>query len=122
MEKLLVTSSFCFSHNVFHSYVSLVRQYSALCLWVIKSLTSYLFCIELIKLDKFIEKAKIRAFSYLATILLHVYFTSNFSFSHNVFHSYISLVSQNATLFCNGLTLYHTPDFNDHEIDGFGKH
>ena len=29
--------------------------------------------------------------------------TSNFSFSHNVFHSYISSVRQNAALFGNGL-------------------
>ena len=29
--------------------------------------------------------------------------TSNFSFSHNVFHSYISLVRQNAALCGNGL-------------------
>ena len=29
--------------------------------------------------------------------------TSNFSFSHNVFHSYISLVPQNAASCCNGL-------------------
>ena len=29
-EKLLVTSNFFFSHNVFHSYVSLVRQNVAL--------------------------------------------------------------------------------------------
>ena len=32
---------------------------------------------------------------------------------HNVFHSYISLVRQNAALCGNGLTLYHTiPTFN----------
>ena len=30
-EKLLVTSNFSFSHNVFHSYISLVRQNVALC-------------------------------------------------------------------------------------------
>ena len=30
-EKLLVTSSFCFSHHVFHSYISLARQSTALC-------------------------------------------------------------------------------------------
>ena len=29
--------------------------------------------------------------------------TSNFSFSHNVFHSYISSVCQNVALFGNGL-------------------
>ena len=29
--------------------------------------------------------------------------TSNFSFSHNVFSRYISLVRQNGVLFCNGL-------------------
>ena len=29
-EKLLVTSNFSFSHNVFHSYVSLVRQNAGL--------------------------------------------------------------------------------------------
>ena len=29
--------------------------------------------------------------------------TSNFSFSHNAFHSYISLVRQNAALYGNGL-------------------
>ena len=34
--------------------------------------------------------------------------TSNFSFSHNVFHSYISLVGQNAVLCGNGLTRSHT--------------
>ena len=34
--------------------------------------------------------------------------TSNFSFSHNFFHSYISLVRRNAALCGNGLTLYHT--------------
>ena len=32
--------------------------------------------------------------------------TSNCSFSHNVFHSYIFLVRQNAVLFGNGLTIY----------------
>ena len=31
MEKLLVTSNFSFSHNVFYSYISLVRQNAALC-------------------------------------------------------------------------------------------
>ena len=30
-EKLLVTSNFSFSHDVLHSYVSLVRQNVALC-------------------------------------------------------------------------------------------
>ena len=30
-EKLLVTSNFSFSHNVFHSYVSFVLQNVALC-------------------------------------------------------------------------------------------
>ena len=30
-EKLLVTSNFFFSHNVFHSYISVVRQNAALC-------------------------------------------------------------------------------------------
>ena len=30
-EKLLDTSNFSFSHNVFHSYLSLVRQNAALC-------------------------------------------------------------------------------------------
>ena len=30
-EKLLVTSNFSFSHNVFHSCISLVRQNVALC-------------------------------------------------------------------------------------------
>ena len=30
--------------------------------------------------------------------------TSNFSFSHNVFHTYISLVCQNAALRGNGLS------------------
>ena len=30
-EKLLVTSSFSFSHYVFHSYISLVPQNAALC-------------------------------------------------------------------------------------------
>ena len=30
-EKLLVTSNFSFSHNVFHSYISLVHQNSVLC-------------------------------------------------------------------------------------------
>ena len=29
--KLLVTSNFSFSHNVFHSYISLVRQNAVLC-------------------------------------------------------------------------------------------
>ena len=38
--------------------------------------------------------------------------TSNFSFSHNVFHRYISLVRQNVVLFCNGLTHYTTKVFN----------
>ena len=32
--------------------------------------------------------------------------TSNFSFSHNVFHSYISLVHQNAVLCGNGLRAF----------------
>ena len=36
---------------------------------------------------------------------------SNFSFSHNVFHSYISIVCQNAVLCGNGLTLYKTTKF-----------
>ena len=31
MENLLVTSNFSFSHNVFYSYISLVRQNAALC-------------------------------------------------------------------------------------------
>ena len=31
MEKLLVTSNFSFPHNVFHSYISLVRRNVALC-------------------------------------------------------------------------------------------
>ena len=31
MRKLLVTSSFSFTHNVFHSYISLVHQNAALC-------------------------------------------------------------------------------------------
>ena len=45
--------------------------------------------------------------------------TSNFSFSHNVFHSYISLVRQNAALCGNGFTLYHTiPTFNDPKEKG----
>ena len=30
-EKLLVTSNFSFSHNVFHNYISLLRQNVALC-------------------------------------------------------------------------------------------
>ena len=30
-EKLLFTSNFSFSHNVFHSYISLVHQNAALC-------------------------------------------------------------------------------------------
>ena len=30
--------------------------------------------------------------------------SSNFSFSHNVFQSYISFMCQNAVLCCNGLT------------------
>ena len=30
-EKLLVTSCFFFSHNVFNSYISLVRQNALLC-------------------------------------------------------------------------------------------
>ena len=51
--------------------------------------------------------------------------TYNFSFSHNVIHSYISLVRQNVVLcgtgtkgiaYVGGLTLYHTvPSFNDPE-------
>ena len=31
MEKLLVTSNFSFSHNIFNSYISLLRQNSVLC-------------------------------------------------------------------------------------------
>ena len=31
MEKLLLTSNFSFSHNVFHSYIAVVRQNVALC-------------------------------------------------------------------------------------------
>ena len=31
MEKLLVTSNFCFSHNVFHGYISLGCQIRVLC-------------------------------------------------------------------------------------------
>ena len=34
--------------------------------------------------------------------------TSNFSFSHNVFHSYISLVQQNVVLCGNGLNFYQS--------------
>ena len=30
-EKLLVSSNFAFSHNVFHNNISLVRQNAALC-------------------------------------------------------------------------------------------
>ena len=37
--------------------------------------------------------------------------TSNFSFSHGAFHSYISLVRQNAALCGNGLNLYQTTNF-----------
>ena len=37
--------------------------------------------------------------------------TSNFSFSHNVFHSYTSLVRQNAVLCGNKLTLSQTTNF-----------
>ena len=49
--------------------------------------------------------------------------TSNFPISHNVFHSFISLVRQNAVLCGNGLTLHHTiPTFNNHEEESFGKH
>ena len=32
--------------------------------------------------------------------------SSNFSFSHNVFHSYISLVLQNVALYGNGLRMF----------------
>ena len=31
MEKLLVTSNVSFSHNVFHSFISLMRQNATLC-------------------------------------------------------------------------------------------
>ena len=49
---------------------------------------------------------------------LHV--TSNFSYSHNVFHSYRVLVSQNAALCDNGLTLYRTtPTINDPKKEAF---
>ena len=40
--------------------------------------------------------------------------TSNFSFSYNVFHSYISLVRQNAVLYGNGLI---TSMFVSQDID-----
>ena len=39
--------------------------------------------------------------------------TSNFSFSHDVFYSYISIVHQNAALCGNGLTLYQTTKIVD---------
>ena len=41
--------------------------------------------------------------------------TSNFSFSHNVFHNYMSLVCQNAVLCGNELTLLP----NDKILDWF---
>ena len=42
--------------------------------------------------------------------------TSNFFFSHNVFHSYISLVPQNVVLCGNGLISYQRSEcLNTHE-------
>ena len=38
-EKLLYTSSFSFSHNVFYSYIPLVRQNTILCSIGLKGLT-----------------------------------------------------------------------------------
>ena len=48
--------------------------------------------------------------------------TSNFSFSHNVFYSNISLVRQNAALCGNGLIFYHIMTFHGPEEDGVWKH
>ena len=49
--------------------------------------------------------------------------SSNFSFSHNVFYSEISLVRQNAALCGNGLTLSHSrPGFNVSAVQVFWKH
>ena len=44
--------------------------------------------------------------------------TSNFSFSHNVFYSYISLVRQNAVLCGNGLRNSERKDFENNEGKG----
>ena len=43
-------------------------------------------------------------------VCLPVPVTSNFSFSHNVFHSYIFLVRQNVALCVNGLTCFLTDE------------
>ena len=41
----------------------------------------------------------------------NLFFISNFSFSHNVVYSYLSLVRKNAVLCGNGLTLPHNHEF-----------
>ena len=46
---------------------------------------------------------------------------SIFSFSHNVFHSYISSVRQNAVLCGNGLTLYHSLEVKQSRKGGMLK-
>ena len=49
-EKLLVTSNFSFSHNVFHSYISSVRQNAALCGdWLTLSQTSPCFYVSAVQ-------------------------------------------------------------------------
>ena len=45
----------------------------------------------------------VRTKCFSCVVLTHYQTTSNFSFSHHVFHSYISLVHQNAALCGNGI-------------------
>ena len=70
-EKLLVTSNFCFSHNIFHSFISVVHQNVALCgnVLTLYSINTYF---NASTTDSFWKHCRKR---------------SNFFFSHNVFYS-----------------------------------
>ena len=63
-EKSLVTSNFSFSHNVFNSYISSVRQNVALCGFCFKS-TSNLdtFQSQLFTKDNILDWFKLKAFA-----------------------------------------------------------
>ena len=112
-EKLLVTSNFSFSHNVFHSYISIVHQNTVSCgnglitsLWKVylykiydtlslkKGLTASLLYTKQVTTQCYWAISLFNNFLNIDSLIS----TSNFSFSHNVFHSYISLVCQNAVL------------------------
>ena len=63
-EKLLVTSNFSFSHNVFNSYISLVRQNVALCGFCFKSTSNLdMFQSQLFTKDNILDWFKLKAFA-----------------------------------------------------------